>query len=92
VYAALTVRFDIALMAGQLAQHCQNPGLERCKAAVRVLRYLKGTRNHGICLGGKDSNNHVLVGYSDADYGGNPDARSSTSGYVPQPLKIKIII
>jgi hypothetical protein len=82
MYAALTVRFDIAFMAGQLAQHCQNPGLEHWKAAVRVLRYLKGTRIHGICFGGKDSNNHVLVGYSDADYAGDPDTRRSTSGYV----------
>lgn len=82
MYAALTVRFDIAFMAGQLAQHCQNPGLEHWKAAIRVLRYLKATCNHGLCFGGNDSNNHVLVGYSDADYAGNPDTRRSTSGYV----------
>jgi hypothetical protein len=70
MYAALTVRFDIAFMAGQLAQHCQNPGMEHWKAAIQVLRYLKATRNHGLCFGGNDSNNHVLVGYSDADYAG----------------------
>lgn len=82
MYSALTVRFDIAFMARQLAQHCQNPGMEHWKAAIQVLRYLKATRNHGLCFGGNDSNNHVLVGYSDADYAGDPDTRRSTSGYV----------
>jgi hypothetical protein len=75
MYAALTVRFDIAFMAGQLAQHCQKPGMEHWKAAIQVLRYLKA----GLCF---DSNNHVLFGYSDADYAGDPDTRRSTSGYV----------
>jgi hypothetical protein len=28
MYAALTVRIDIAFIAGQLAQHCQKPGLD----------------------------------------------------------------
>jgi hypothetical protein len=75
MYAALTVRFDIAFMAGQLAQHYQNPGMEHWKAAIQVLRYLKATRNHGLCFGGNDSNNHD-------DYAGDPDTRRSTSGYV----------
>ncbi len=48
----------------------------------RVLRYLKATRNHGLCFGGYDSYNYVLVGYSDADYAGDPDTRRLTSGYV----------
>lgn len=40
MYAALTVRIDIAFIAGQLAQHCQNPGMDHCKAALRVLKYI----------------------------------------------------
>jgi hypothetical protein len=82
MYAALTVRFDIAFMAGQLAQHCQNPSMEHWKTAKHVLRYLKATRNHGLCFGGNDSDNHVLVSYSDADYAADPDTRRLTSSYV----------
>ena len=82
MYAALTVRIDIAFMAGQLAQFCQNPGMDHWTAATRVLRYLKATRNHGLCFGGKDAIDNVLVGYSDADYAGDPTTRRSTSGYV----------
>jgi hypothetical protein len=33
MYAALTVRIDIAFLAGQLAQHCQNPSMDRWKSA-----------------------------------------------------------
>ena len=82
MYAALTVRVDIAFMAGQLAQHCQNPGMEHWKAATRVLKYLAFSRNHGICFDGNGPVKNVLVGYSDADYAGDPDGRRSTSGYV----------
>jgi hypothetical protein len=82
MYAALTVRIDIAFIAGQLAQHCQNPGLDHWKAAQRVLKYLASTRNHGLCFGGNDVKDNILIGYSDADYAGDPDTRRSTSGYV----------
>jgi hypothetical protein len=82
MYAALTVRIDIAFIAGQLAQHCQNPGMDHWKAAQRVLRYLASTRNHGLCFGGNVPSDNILIGYSDADYAGDPDTRRSTSGYV----------
>jgi hypothetical protein len=82
MYAAITVRLDIAFIANQLAQHCQNPGMDHWKAAKRVLRYLATTRTHGICFGGGRDVKNTLVGYSDADYAGDPDTRRSTSGYV----------
>jgi hypothetical protein len=44
----------------------------------RVLRYLKGTLDHGLVL--HHSSTHFLVAYSDADWAGCPDTRRSTSG------------
>ena len=82
MYAAITVRLDIAFIANQLAQHCQNPGMDHWKAAKRVLRYLATTRTHGLCFDGARNIRNTLVGYSDADYAGDPDSRRSTSGYV----------
>ena len=38
MYAAITVRPDIAFIANQLAQHCQLPGLDHWTAAKRVLK------------------------------------------------------
>ena len=82
MYAALTVRIYIAFIAGQLAQHCQNPGMDHWKAAQRVLKYLASTHNHGLCFGRNVLSDNILIKYSDADYAGDPNTRCSTSGYV----------
>jgi hypothetical protein len=82
MYAAITVRPDIAFIAGQLARFCENPGPTHWKAAKRVLKYLAGTRNHGLCFDGRHIDNNLLIGYSDADYAGDCDTRRSTSGFV----------
>ena len=56
--------------------------MEHWKAATRVLKYLAFSRNHGICFDGNGPVKNVFVGYSDAEYAGDPDGRRSTSGYV----------
>jgi hypothetical protein len=43
------------------------------------MRYLKGTLDLKLCLGGKDV---CLRGYCDADWGGDANERRSTTGYV----------
>jgi hypothetical protein len=48
-------------------------------AVKRILRYLKGTAALGLALGGSQTPLEV-VGYVDADWGGNLDDRTSTSG------------
>ena len=82
MYAALTVRPDVAFMASQLAQHFHNPTMTHWKAAKRVLQYLGTTRYHGLSFGGKGHDNNIVVGYADADYAGDPDSRRSTTGYI----------
>lgn len=82
MYAALTTRPDISFIAGQIAQQCENPGLDHWKAVKRVLKYLAGTRDYGLCFGGGDSSDNILISYCDADYAGDPDTCRSTSGFV----------
>jgi hypothetical protein len=82
MYAALTVRPDVAFMANQLARHFHNPTMIHWKAAKRVLQYLGSTRYHGLSFGGKGHDNNIVVAYSDADYAGDPDSRRSTTGYI----------
>ncbi|XP_074337698.1 uncharacterized protein LOC141674898 [Apium graveolens] len=48
-------------------------------AAKRILRYIKGTLDHGLFY--THSQNPKLVGYSDSDYGGDLDDGKNTSGY-----------
>ncbi|KAG8921946.1 hypothetical protein FRC01_014710, partial [Tulasnella sp. 417] len=51
------------------------------KAVKRVLRYVKGTLDYGITLGGSPAS-PILTGYSDASFQDCPDTSRSTSGYI----------
>jgi hypothetical protein len=51
-------------------------------AVKRILRYLKGTLDHGILYKPKAGGELVLEGWNDSDYAGDYDDRKSTSGYV----------
>ena len=53
------------------------------RLAQRVLRYLRDTPTLGLwyAVGGPDSG-FTLRGWCDSDWGGNPDSRCSTTGYV----------
>lgn len=79
-YAMTATRPDICAAVGMLSQFMANPNQEHLGAARRVLRYLKGTLNHGLRFDGNGSEG--LVGYSDADWAGDVVTRKSTSGYV----------
>lgn len=78
-YASLISRPDIAAATGTLAQHMSNPSTEHWSGVKRMLRYLKGTMNYGLCY--SDNGSNQLVGFSDADWAGDLDTRRSTSGY-----------
>ncbi|WMV51321.1 hypothetical protein MTR67_044706 [Solanum verrucosum] len=58
----------------------QNPTTTHWQALKRVLRYLKATIYHG--LHPKRDSPLMLRAFSDADWAGNLDDRSSTSAYI----------
>lgn len=80
MYAALGTRPDIAYAVHHLARFGDNPGKAHWEAVKRVIRYLKGTKDLFLVLGGKRED---LVGYTDADGMSNED-RHAISGYVFQ--------
>ncbi|KAF5759181.1 putative RNA-directed DNA polymerase [Helianthus annuus] len=73
-------RPDIMFAVNKVSQFMQRPKRSHWEASKRILRYIKGTINHGI-LYSKGSKGK-LVGYSDSDYAGSVDDSKSTSGYV----------
>ena len=79
MYIARGTRPDIAYSVSRLASFldCYQP--EHWQAAIRVLRYLKGTRDLQLVLGGSGS--LELIGYSDSDYANCPDTSRSVSGH-----------
>ena len=88
MYAALGTRPDISYAVQALSQYSSRPGPEHWTAVKRVFRYLKGTQYYGITYKGQGETrmtayyrNFRLEGYSDADWGSNPDDRRSISGY-----------
>jgi hypothetical protein len=69
---------DIAFFVNQLCQHMHNPSTLHWTAAKRVLRYLKGTIDHGLWY---TKGPLTLQAFCDSDWAGNPDDRRSTTGF-----------
>ena len=78
LYVATCTRPDVSFAVGRLARYGAAPTVQHEAAALRVLRYLRGTAARGLRFGPRAP----LVGYCDADYAGDVDTRRSTSGYV----------
>ena len=88
MYAALGTQPDISYTVQALSQYSLCPGPKHWTTVKRVFQYLKGTHKFGITFTGKGAPrlhayyiNLRLEGYSNADWGSNPDDRQSISGY-----------
>ncbi len=82
MYLAVGTRPDIAAAVGNVSRFMQSPKNMHWIAVKRIFRYLKGTSDYVLCLGGEnDGEGPVLSGYCDADWAGNQDDRHSTTGY-----------
>ncbi|CAA7061586.1 unnamed protein product [Microthlaspi erraticum] len=79
MYAMTSTRPDIAYAVGRLSRYTSNPSTHHWQAVKRVLKYLRGTMDYGLCYGGFPS---VLEGYSDASWITNVEDHTSTSGWV----------
>ena len=83
-YIAQTTRPDIAYAVGALGRHTSSPTSEHWRAALHVLSYLYTTRHMGITYHRSPNSGSAFTvsGLCDADYGGDPGSRRSTTGYV----------
>ncbi|KRX41523.1 Retrovirus-related Pol polyprotein from transposon TNT 1-94 [Trichinella murrelli] len=79
MYLSVSTRPDIAFAVSLFSQFNENYCSQHWTAAKRVLRYLKKTASYGLRF---QRNSGALVGFSDADWGGNSDDRRSYTGYV----------
>jgi hypothetical protein len=77
MWAAVMTRPDIAFTVSLLSQFMENPREVHWEAIKRVLRYLKGIKNHKLIIG---KNKNGLIGYSDTDWT-SQEHRHSISAY-----------
>ncbi|KAG7543090.1 Ribonuclease H-like superfamily [Arabidopsis thaliana x Arabidopsis arenosa] len=78
-YLAFT-RPDISFAVNRLSQFMHRPTDEHWQAAKRILRYLAGTKSHGILL--RADTPLTVHAFSDADWGCDDDAYLSTNAYI----------
>lgn len=78
-YLLAGTRPDLAYTISVLSSFMNCYRAEHWNAAIWTVRYLKGTRNLRLILGGATPMR--LVGYTDASFADCPDTRRSTGGY-----------
>lgn len=73
-------RPDIAYAVGVVSQFMHKPQTDHWEATLRIVQYLKGTPGYGVLL---ENHGHMeILGFTDADWAGNPNDRKSTAGYL----------
>ena len=72
LWLATSTHPDIAPTIHTVCRFSSNPGKQHCIAVKRILRYLKGTADMGITLGGFELEIN-LEGFTNADWAGDLD-------------------
>ena len=80
MYLMNCTRPDIAYAVGRLSRYTQSPNQDHLTVVRRVLKYLRGTINYGLCFSGFPS---VLEGFSNANWISDSYEMKSTCGFHP---------
>jgi hypothetical protein len=81
LYAATITRPDLLYYAGLLARYISIWNFEHYKAAKHLLCYIRGASD--LCLTfDTNAGKQIVLGYVDADWGGDLNTRRSTTGHV----------
>ncbi|KAD5507479.1 hypothetical protein E3N88_15182 [Mikania micrantha] len=76
----LHTRPDLAYAVGIVSRHMEGPTTQHLQAVKHILRYVRGTVNHGLCYSKGNMTQEMLFGYTDSNLAGDPVDRKSTSG------------
>ena len=82
LYLSMRTRPDITFAVSLAARFCSKPTSERLKTVKRILRYVRGTTHYGLLF--KRNGSKAVIGYCDANWGGDTTDSKSTSGYLFQ--------
>eukprot|EP00644_Phytophthora_capsici_P007873 jgi/Phyca11/42751/gw1.63.39.1 len=83
MYLATSTRPDLAFAVGQLSRFVANPSMKHVGALKRVLRYVAGIVDYGICYSRQhaDSDKIELDGFCVSGWANDPEQRKSTTGF-----------
>jgi len=83
MYAAMGTRPDIMFCVSRLSRYKKAPCTAHMTAAVRCLRYLKGTSNFQLSYRrSADAGNSQFIGFTASDWAGNTSNHKSMGAYV----------
>jgi hypothetical protein len=82
LYLTVWTRPDLVFATQQLARFSHDPHKKHMTAAMRVLKYLKGSKNIGITYTRGLPNANRLLAWADADWAACTETRRSISGYI----------
>ena len=77
MYAMTCAKPNITYAVGILSKFTSNPNRLYWQGVIRILKYLKATKNYGICYTNYPS---ILEGFSNTNWITNRDDHPSTSG------------
>ena len=75
MYLMVCTQPDITYVVGKVSKYMSNPGKIYWKAVKWILRYIKGTMQHGLVFDISFSRASTLIGYVDANFAQDPDKR-----------------
>ena len=78
MYAIMAMRVDIVFAMTMMSQFMSKAGPLLQMVVKHIMRYLKGTLDFKLYLGGKDI---TLRGFCDADWAEDTNDQRSTTGY-----------
>ena len=81
IHAATVSRPDILFAVSQVSRFLNCHDESHWNAVKRILKYLKDTKDYGLCYMSKPDSTYV-EGFSDADFANDVETRRSTTGYV----------
>ena len=79
IYLGDKTRPDLAFYINLLARFMANPSPQHENLLNKLFSYLKGYPDYGLLF---QDNKPSLIGYADADWGGDLSTRRSTTGYI----------
>lgn len=83
MYTMICTRPDLSHAVSVASRFMANHGLEHWHALKWILRYMRGTVDHGIMFKKcEDRSKEPLKGFCDSDYAVSIDTRKSQTGYV----------